>query len=138
MNNCLYFTLQGKPVAKKRARKGAYGNWYNPSKKETIIAKRNIGEQLPETFKMIEKNVPIILNIAWFFEPSKSQATKKFIELIKNDDYPYLKKIDRDNLDKFIMDVFSKLICYDDSQIYKGTIEKYYSLNPRTEIEVKW
>lgn len=94
--------------------------------------------QLPLNFKMIEKNVAVIVNITWFFEPALSQKTKIFLDLIKNDDYPYLKRIDRDNMDKIVLDSGNKLLWYDDAQVYDGRITKYYSLRPRTQIEVKW
>ena len=135
--NVLQFTVPGKPRAKKRARK-INGNWFNPSRRDMDNIIKIIKTQLPENFIMIPKGIPIVVNIEWFFEPTKSEKTKKFIDLIKNDDYPYVKKIDRDNMDKLILDSCNKLLWYDDAQIYDGRITKYYSINPRTEIEVVW
>lgn len=137
MNNIIHITLQGKPIPKKRVRWSSAGP-YNPQADIMNQTKLIISNQLPDKFEMIEKNIPVIVNISFFFTPAKSQKTKKFLALIKDDDYPYLKKIDRDNLDKFVLDICNKLIWYDDAQVYKGTLEKYYSLDPRTEIEVKY
>jgi|WetSurMetagenome_2_1015567.scaffolds.fasta_scaffold00534_15 Holliday junction resolvase RusA-like endonuclease len=139
MNNILYITIPGKPIAKQRSRKGAYGNWYNPQEKEMNIVKNNIKNQLPDNFKIIKKGTPVILNITWFFEPIKNEKTKKLLDLIKNEDYPYCKKIDRDNADKWVMDCFSKIIFDDDNQVYGGTLFKFYTPhNARTYIEVCW
>lgn len=135
--NILNLTISENPIPKKRSRKGKNG-WYNPQSDIMNQTRIIIKNQLHDSFKIIPKNIPVIANISWFFEPAKSQKTKKFLDLIKNDDYPYIKKKDRDNLDKFILDVCNKIIWYDDAQAYKGTIEKYYSMNPRTEIEVIW
>lgn len=137
MNNHLSIIVSGKPKGKQRARKGG-GHWYNPQKSDMAIIKRIIEQQLPEDFIRIPKGVPVIVNWTIFFEPAKSQKTKKFLDLIKDDMYPYIKKPDRDNADKLILDCMSKIVFYDDNQAYGGEIYKYYSTNPRTEIEVKW
>lgn len=137
MNNIINITLPGKPIASKRVAQG-YNGRYNSQSDIMNQTRLLISNQLPDKFEMIEKNVPVIVNISFFFVPAKSQKTKKFLALIKDDDYPYLKKIDRDNLDKFALDCCNKLVWYDDAQVYKGTLEKYYSLDPRTEIEVKY
>lgn len=113
-----------------------HGNWYNPQEDLIHRMKRQIERQLPENFSTIPKNVPIKINIWFFLEPAKAQKTKKFLALIQNEDYPYLKKPDRDNLDKLALDTMSKMVFNDDNQVYAGTIEKHYSTNPRTIIEV--
>jgi Holliday junction resolvase RusA-like endonuclease len=99
-----------------------------------------IRQQLPSGFKMIEKGIPVTVNIQWFFMPAQSELKRKgFIESIQNDNIPFLKKRgDRDNCDKFALDSGNKLLWYDDSQIYDGRLSKYYSLNPRTEVEILW
>ena len=135
--NVLRFIIPGKPKAKKRARK-VNGNWFNPSRPDMDNIAKIIKTQLSKNFVMIPKGVPVTVNIEWFFEPTKSEKTKKFIDLIKNDDYPYLKQIDRDNMDKLILDSCNKFLWYDDAQVYHGTITKYYSMESRTEMEVIW
>lgn len=135
--NILYLTLPGQPIAEARTRRGAHGQWYNPQQKQMDAAKRIIKEQLPEGFIMIPKGVPVTVNCVWFFAPSETEKKRKgFIERIAGEDFPYLKKCDRDNADKFVLDRMSKMIFFDDAQVFKGTLEKYYSINPRTEIEI--
>jgi Holliday junction resolvase RusA-like endonuclease len=138
MNNLLKITLPDKPQAKQRSRKGKHGNWYNPQSDEMEIVKKIIKEQLPENFKIIDKNIPVIGNVYWFIKPSKTMATKKFIDLIQNDDIPHIQKPDRDNLDKYNLDCMSKIVFADDCQVYGGEIYKFWSMNPRTEIEIIW
>ena len=138
MKNILKFTIQGKPTPKKRARKGAYGNWYNPISGDMSTVLKELKKQIPIDFEMIEKNIPVEVNFLFFFEPAKSQQTKKFIKQMNNELVPFLKKADLDNLWKFYTDLMSDVIYYDDNQIYKSFKEKYYSENPRTEIEIIW
>jgi len=139
LNNLLNITIPGKPIKKDRHRVNLNSSqMWNPSKEDANRIKRFIEERLPEGFEIIPKGVPVVVNITWFYEPVKSQKTKKFMKLIENEDYPYTKKPDRDNLDKFILDCLSKVVFYDDNQVFAGLLVKFYSTNPRTEIEIKW
>jgi len=137
MNNIIHITFNAQPTAKQRSRKGG-NHWYNPQAEEMNIIKRSVKDQLPEGFTIIKSNIPVTVNINWFIQPSKSMGTKKFIDLIKNDDIPHTIKPDRDNLDKFALDCMSKIIFNDDCQIYDGRLSKYWSTDPRTEIEIIW
>jgi Holliday junction resolvase RusA-like endonuclease len=133
------FTLliPGNPIAKARARKGRNG-FYNSQSVEMRKAQLLIKRHLPEKFEIIPAGIPVIVNATFFFEPAKSQRTKNFIELIQNENYPYIKKPDRDNCDKFLLDILSGIIFHDDNQIYGGQIFKLYTPdNPRTEIEIE-
>jgi len=132
MNNFLNINIPGKPIGKQRARKGKYGTWYNPQSDLVAITKNIIKNQLPENFKYISKNVPVIINICFYFKPTKSQ--KK----IQNFD-PYLKKCDVDNLSKFYLDCMSKLVFYDDNQVFsQKLLKQYYLPKEYTLIEIIW
>jgi Holliday junction resolvase RusA-like endonuclease len=142
-NNTIKITIKGNPKGKPSSRKGKYGNWYNPASGLMNINKKIIKDSLPKThgsFKFpIPKNIPVILSMNFFIAPNKKEQTKKFIEKIKNDDYPYFKKPDLDNLIKLIKDCMSKIVYNDDNQVYRyNKVARYYSLNPRTEIELTW
>jgi Holliday junction resolvase RusA-like endonuclease len=130
----LSITLPGKPVPKQRARKGAGGHWYNPSEDAMIRAQGYMRDQLPEGFKLIPKNIPVRVNVSWFFAPAKSEKVPN----IESEQVPYLKKIDRDNLDKLVLDSGNKIIWADDSHCYAGDLVKFYPNNPRTEIFIVW
>ena len=57
------------------------------------------------------------------------------MEKIKNEDFPYLKKPDRDNCIKSIQDSCTDAKLWkDDNQVYAGALEKYYSIKPRIEL----
>lgn len=133
----LNIIIPGKPIAKKRSRKGKFNNWYNPQEKEQIIVQRQIMQQIYAGYKLPDKNVPVVITIKAFFEPTKIELKdKKFLELIKDDCYPFLKKIDSDNILKFYMDSMNGIIYHDDKQVFSSNTDKYYSLNARTEINI--
>ncbi len=128
--------LPGQPIPKARARKGMHG-FYNSQAIEMRKAQLEIRAHLPEKFQLIPIGIPVTVNMIFFFSPAKSQLTKNFIELIKNEDCPFLKKGDIDNLEKFVLDVMSGIIFHDDNQVYASSLYKFYTPdNPRTEIEV--
>lgn len=49
----------------------------------------------------------------------------------------HTKKPDRDNLEKGVCDAFNKIVWKDDGQVCDGPIRKFYSFEPRIEVEVK-
>lgn len=138
MSSMINLIISGQPQAKQRSRKGGAGNWYNPQEDGMNTVKRLIKDQLTEDFITIPKNIPVAVNVYWFIMPSKTMATKKFIDLIKNDDIPHLIKPDIDNLKKYILDCMSKIVFQDDCQVWTELNNKYWSNNPRTEIEIIW
>jgi Holliday junction resolvase RusA-like endonuclease len=139
-NSLITLILPGKPQGKQSPRKDISGKIYNPQFELMEITKRIIKYNIPKSKNFpLSKNVPITLSVNFFFPPTKKEKTKKFVELIKNDNYPYIKKPDLDNLLKLIKDCMSKIIYNDDNQVFHyREMFKYYSLNPRTEIEISW
>jgi len=133
-NNSITIILQGNPSAKQRARKGAQGHWYNPQSDIMFITQKIIKQNLPSNFSAIKKGVPVECRIFAFFSPPK--ANKKID--YSGDNIPCLNKKDTDNIAKYILDAMNKMVFHDDNQIYSLTIDKYYSYNPRTEIEISW
>jgi len=49
----------------------------------------------------------------------------------------HIKKPDRDNLDKLVLDALTGAIWTDDSIVCKGFIEKVYARKPRVEVKIK-
>lgn len=136
--NTITITINGKPKAKKRARKGKYNNWYNPSEKDMAVVKNEIKKQLPDGFEIIEKNIPVSIHITCFFKPNKSQSTKLFINEITENLVPFCKKPDADNISKFYKDCMSKIVYYDDNQVYFECINKFYGNEEFTRITFEW
>jgi len=143
MNPCLKLqqeinlVFEGKPIAKESARKGRYGNTYNPQSMIMQQYRREARSVLPNAYKMPQRECPVEVFYYAFFDLPKNKKSKKNLELIKNDDYPYLKKVDGDNIIKFYGDIMTKSIFNDDNQVYHNNIKKFYSINPRIEIVVK-
>lgn len=127
--------ISGSPEGKQRARQGK-GHFYNPQQALMNKMKLYIKNQLPENFVPISKHIPISVNNIFFMKIPKVRQKSGWKEFYQNDNVPYIEKPDRDNLDKYILDVCSKVIFADDKQIYDGRIQKYYSLDPRVEIEI--
>lgn len=118
--------IPGKPKAKQRSRKGAFGNWYNPQSKDMQETERIIKKQFP--FDPIPAGIPVqVLVTAWFNRPKGKK------------EYICLNKMDIDNIAKYILDSMNKIVYYDDNQVYNLHIKKLYSeAEPRTEVEIEW
>jgi len=116
---CLY--ARGKPKAQPRARKGKYGNIYNPDTadawKETIQA--SFLSKRKETILG-----PVSLHAVFYFYASPKQHKPS----------PHIFKPDSDNLIKPVMDALTGIGVYkDDCQVYKKTVEKYWTNNKDDE-----
>ena len=139
-SNSITIVVPYQSQGKASSRKGKYGNWYNPSSDFMNMVARIVKQNLPSGNQFpLHKSVPVALSVDFFFKPTKSETTKKFLENIQNDDYPYIKKPDLSNLMKAIEDSMNKIVYKDDNQIYNYTnVSKFYSTNPRTEITISW
>lgn len=77
----------------------------------------------------------IEMTVKAYFPIPKSISKKKH-EILSNEQEPCLKHKDIDNVCKLLMDSINGIAFDDDRQIYKLVGEKYYSNNPRVEIEL--
>ena len=139
MKHIVKFIIPGQPIPKQRARRGPSGSWYNPQMAiMQDVSKKIKTELLPSGYSPIPFGTPVTLDLYFFFEPTKTELKQKnFLDLIKNDDYPYIRhKGDVDNIFKFYSDSMNRIVFDDDTQIYSSNIRKYYSLKPRTEVQV--
>lgn len=129
-------TIQGEPVPKGRPRLGK-GKTYTPEKtrqyenmvkliymhKHGATIEQLAGEQLRMTIR------------AFFGIPkSKSKKLKQSMEL--NETRP-IKRPDVDNIIKVVADALNGIAYADDSQIVEVVAGKYYSHNPRVEMEIE-
>lgn len=134
MQNRINFTIQGGPVAKGRprfARRGNFVTTYTPT--NTAQAENEIQE---EALKHICEPItaPVELLIV-FYMPIPRSTSKKRAESLKN--APHVKRPDVDNLAKLVLDALNGIAWKDDSQVFKMTVEKRYSDNPRTEVTIE-
>lgn len=127
------FTIPGEPVAKARPRVMKSGIAYTPAKTknyETLVKELFITQ-----YGQVMLEGELVVNIKAYFSIPKS-TTKKKRELMQVEEIRPTKKPDIDNLFKIVTDALNDLAYKDDSQIVTGTVEKYYSENPRVEVEI--
>lgn len=130
------FTVMGVPMVKKRPRasmRNGHAVVYTP--KDTVnyenlvryTYQSDVGERLTGAIEMTVK--------AYF--PIPKSISKKKHEIMATEKEPCLVHRDVDNVCKLLMDSINGVAFDDDKQIYKLTGEKYYSENPRVEVELK-
>src|SRR5258708_996849 len=78
---------------------------------------------------------PVIVNIIAYFPPSMhlSRQGRKDALAGKHD---HLIRIDKDNIEKLVLDSLKGIVYVDDKQVVDGNTRKTYSEKPRIEIEV--
>jgi len=130
------FIVLGKPIGKGRPKfsmRGSFPIVYTPKNTvdyETLI-KLEAKKYKPKTLLL----GAIVLKLNIFFPILKSmnkQMAKMARELVLRP----TKKPDVSNILKCVEDALNLIIWHDDSQIVEEHIYKYYSDNPRVEIEI--
>lgn len=129
------FTVPGKPMGKQRPRVMRSGITFTP--KETVnyetLVKLAYAQATREMFEG-----PLHMEIRAYYEIPKSTSKKK-AELMRTNVERPTKKPDIDNIVKIICDALNKVAYHDDSQIVGCEARKFYSDNPRVEIEIgRW
>jgi Holliday junction resolvase RusA-like endonuclease len=130
------FCVLGVPQAKQRPRASminGHARMYTP--KETVnyenlvryAYQSEVGKKLEGAIEMIVK--------AYF--PIPKSVSKKQHALMASEEYPCTKIKDIDNVCKVCMDSILKVAYDDDRQVYRLVGEKWYSDNPRVEIELR-
>lgn len=130
------FTILGSPQSKQRPRASminGHARMYTP--KETVnyenlvryAYQSEVGKKLEGAIEMIVK--------AYF--PIPKSVSKKQHALMASEEYPCTKIKDIDNVCKVCMDSILKVAYDDDRQVYRLVGEKWYSENPRVEIELR-
>ena len=124
-------TIPGEPCAKQRPRLGK-GFTYTPTKTvnyETLVKQLYItqgNERLEGALK---------LTVNAYFSIPKSASKKKTLDMYESRIRP-TKRPDWDNIGKIISDALNGLAYHDDSQIVAATVGKWYSTEPRVEVEI--
>jgi Holliday junction resolvase RusA-like endonuclease len=125
-------TIPGEPCAKQRPRLGK-GYTYTPQKTvnyETLIKQLYIMEHRGKRL-----DGPLKLTVGAFFSIPKSTSRAKREKMLQGITRP-TKRPDWDNVGKVISDALNGLAYHDDSQIVSATVEKWYSTEPRVEVEI--
>lgn len=128
----MYFVIPGTPVAKGRPRMGRYGT-YTP--KKTVEYENLVRLSFMEADGKQQEGY-LCANIKLYFPIPKSQSKKKKMLMQQGEIRPD-KKPDCDNCIKSILDSINGIAYADDSQVIKVVCEKFYSDNPRAEVEIE-
>ena len=133
MEKSIKLTVPGEPVAKGRPRVTKWGT-YTPEKTknyETLVKELYF---MKHGQTLLEGELSI--QVKAYFKIPKSTSKKKR-KLMMDKCIRPTKKPDIDNILKIIGDSLNDIAYKDDKQIVKASIEKYYSEEPRVEVEIK-
>lgn len=132
------FTIPGEPVAQGRPRAGkSFGGktvLYDPTKSRnfkqfvSLIATQHKPESLLTGPVMVTADIYRSIPLSW--------SKKKQVKAAAGEIRP-ITKPDCSNIIKGIEDALNKIIWRDDSQVVSLTVRKWYSENPRVDIEIK-
>ena len=131
------FEVLGDPKAQPRHRhysRGKFVKVYDPAADAKDLFASVIQHSAPE-----EPLVgPVRVDLECYFPRPKSHyGTGRNADKLKaSAPLFHIKKPDRDNLDKFVLDSMSKIFWLDDCQVCAGPVTKQYSTRPRTVVRV--
>lgn len=127
--------IPGKPMGKQRPRfMRKTSITYTP--KETINYETLVQQLYISKFKNLRFEGPLKMNIAAYFGIPKSKSKKAHERMLAGYELP-TKKPDMDNIIKIVADALNGIAYYDDCQIVQCKVEKFYTMDPRVEIEIQ-
>lgn len=129
------FEICGKPVAKGRPRFTRNGHAYTPAKTVEFENLVKLEYQTVANGFRFPDDAPLGMTVTAFFPIPKSTSKKKQA-LMKERYIRPCKKPDGDNILKAIADALNEIAYKDDSQIVECTVKKYYSVEPKTYVEI--
>ncbi len=121
-------------MGKQRPRVTRFGT-YTP--KETVNYEKFVKQIFEDTYKNHELITgPVRMHIIAYFRIPKSTSKVKRSAMQSGDIRP-TKKPDWDNIGKIITDALNKVAYEDDKQVVSCVVEKYYSKEPRLQVEIE-
>lgn len=133
MFNKIKFEIPGEPKSKARHRTTKYGHAYTP--KQTVEYENWVKQCYCIQHRNKKLTGQIKAEITAYFSIPKSTSKKKKREMINRIIRP-TKKPDTDNLAKIILDSLNTIAFDDDKQVVDLRVLKFYSENPRVEVEL--
>ena len=127
--------IPGTPIAKKRprfARRGNYVVTYNSQETEEGRFFLEARSQWQEPIFGGGVEIEVVYEM-----PIPKGTSRKKVEKMLSGEIRHLKKPDTDNLVKFTKDCLTNIVWKDDAQVWKETVEKRFSLEPKTIIFIK-
>ena len=131
----IYFTIPGKPKGKGRPKFARRGNFVKTYTPEATVNYENWVKLCYQAAEQSSISGEIQVEIQCYFEIPESIKGKKR-ELYLSGEIRPTKKPDLDNIMKCVTDALNEIAYQDDKQIVEASIEKYYSEEPRVEIEI--
>ncbi len=128
------FTIPGEPKSKLRHRTTKQGFTYNP--KQNIEYENWVKQCYWVKHKQKMLTGQIRAEIKAYFKIPKS-TSKKRRKLMIDEKIRPTKKPDTDNLAKIVLDSLNDLAYKDDKQVVDLRVLKYYSEEPRVEVELE-
>ena len=136
--------VQGEPVAKGRPRFStvktpggdSFVSTYTPKKTAAYEDLIRWSYKAQSGDVVFPKGCELSLTVSAFFAIPKS-APKKKRSLMEDGSIRPIKRPDADNVLKTVADALNGVAYHDDAQIVTARIDKFWSDNPRVEIEIK-
>lgn len=125
--------IPGEPKGKGRPRLGR-ASTYTPE--DTVKYENLVKVCYMDQAKNLKLDGELKATIIAYYSIPKSTSKKKRLEMVEERIRP-TKKPDLDNVAKIVLDSLNKVAFDDDSQIVKLEIEKFYSENPRVELQLE-
>lgn len=131
------FSIPGVPQSKRKMSISRSGIMFTPKKvKDAEFDFISLARQyLPEK---INSEHPVSIRVTFYFPiPTSYPKWKK--EIMKGECWPHTTVPDCDNILKLVMDSMTKLGFWkDDRYVFAPDASKFYSENPRTDVEVTY
>ncbi|KNF09838.1 holliday junction resolvase [Gottschalkia purinilytica] len=127
------FEIPGEPKSKARHRTTKTGIAYTP--KKTTEYENWVRQCYCIKHRDKRLTGQIRAEIKAYFTIPKSTSKKKRIEMINKNIRP-TKKPDTDNIAKIVLDSLNSIAFDDDKQVVELNVQKFYSENPRVEVEL--
>lgn len=143
------FIVNGEPMGKGRPKFSTFNGYvktYTP--KETINYESKVVYAYKSEYKemVFDPHQQIIAKIKAFYtipktcyrfykRESVTKLTKSGLDMVNGNIRP-TKKPDCDNIAKIILDALNGIAYHDDSQVIELSVSKFYSEEPRVEIEL--
>lgn len=133
------FTIWGKPKAKGRPRLSTYNGFARAYTPKDTIEYENLIKlsylQASETQEKLEYEKPISLKVVAYYQIPKSVSKISKEKMLNGEILPCVKP-DIDNILKSVLDSLNKIAFKDDTQVVRLFATKYYSEQPRVEVEI--
>lgn len=133
------FTVLGEPQSKGRpkfSRQGKFVKTYTPDKTvlyENLVKTEYLRQCSGQRF--VDKE-PLEMRIKAYYAIPAS-ASKKRQQAMEAGEIRPVKRPDADNIIKVVADSLNQLAYHDDAELVRVSLAKYYSRQPRIEVEIK-